>query len=186
MWPKNLLNIPYFCRVSNFKILKIGWFCKTKSKNVLVKKIDFPYKCLLITMASDKTWCFVKRNCKSGYHIQNVAKAWFVIREVRNDQPKIRIELWYEVHPTTWHITSLLACQPSLFLKYIICYNYTHTSKQKFPFVLEAKEGYLSIPTMSYSWMDIARLRNTKSQTKVVPSCKVTGFHITAPLSPTL
>ena len=63
----------------------------------------------------------------------------------------------------------------------MVVYNYTRTSKQKFPFVSEAKKGYLSTPTTSYSCMNIARLRHTKSLTKVVPSYEVAGFHITAP-----
>ena len=67
--------------------------------------------------------------------------------------------------------------------KYILVYKYSCTSKQKFPFMSEAKEGYLSTPMMSYSCMDIARLRHTKSLTKVVPSNEVAGFHITAPMS---
>ena len=76
---------------------------------------------------------------------------------------------------------SLSTCWLTLFFKYIIVYNYTRTSKQKFPFVSEAKEGYLST-AMSYSCMDVSRLHHTKSLTKVVPSYEVAGFHKTAPI----
>ena len=44
---------------------------------------------------------------------------------------------------------SLSTCIVVFFLNY-------STSKQKFPFVSEAKEGYLSTPPMSYSCMNIS------------------------------
>jgi hypothetical protein len=63
----------------------------------------------------------------------------------------------------------------------MIVYNFTSTSKQKIPFVSKAKEGYLSTPPLLYSYMNISRLRHTKSLTKVIPSYEVDGLHITAP-----
>ena len=69
----------------------------------------------------------------------------------------------------------------SALLKFKIVHIYTGTSKQKLPFVLEAKEGFLSTPPMSYSCMNISQLHHTKSLTKVVPSYEVPGLHITAP-----
>ena len=68
------------------------------------------------------------------------------------------------------------------FFKYIFVYHFTSTSIQKYPFVLEAKEGYLSNPPSSYSCMNILRLRHTKSLNKVILSYEVAGLHITAPI----
>jgi hypothetical protein len=51
--------------------------------------------------------------------------------------------------------------------KFINVNFYTSKSKQKFLFVLEAKEGYLSTPPMLYSCMNISLF---ESLTKVVPS----------------
>ena len=65
------------------------------------------------------------------------------------------IKLWSKVQSMSLYTTEPIDRFDCALFKYITVYNYTRTSKQKFPFVLEAKEGYLSTPTMSYSCMDI-------------------------------
>ena len=91
-------------------------------------------------------------------------------------------EQWSRVHPMIGHRAELFEILASTSLKYIIVYNYTSTSKQKFLFVSEAKEGYLSTPPMLYSCMNISQLRHTKSLTKV-QSYKVPGLHTTPPIN---
>ena len=70
-----------------------------------------------------------------------------------NIKQKKGIKLWSEVQSMCNYSTEPIDRLDCALFKYIIV---TRTSKQKFPFVLEAKEGYLSTPTMSYSCMDIS------------------------------
>jgi hypothetical protein len=113
--------------------------------------------------------------------LQKLISSYKTARSQRQTQ---EIELWTRVRHITYYTAKPFDVSIHTFFKYIIVYNYIRTSKQKFPFVSEAKEGYLSTQTMSYSCMDIARLCHTKSLTKVVPSYEVAGFHITAPFLP--
>ena len=81
----------------------------------------------------------------------------------------------------TWHTTEPINFCAMAIFTFIIVYSYTSISKQKFPFVSEAKEGYLSTPLMSCSCIHISPLHHTKSLTNVVPSYEVPGLHITPP-----
>jgi len=103
----------------------------------------------------------------------------FKMVTVINKKGTPNYDLESKPHPIT--LQSLSTCQLTLFFKYIIICNFTRTSKQQFPFMLEAKGGYLSTPPMLYSCMDNSPLHHTKSLAKVVPWYEVTGFHITAP-----
>ena len=104
-------------------------------------------------------------------------------RTATNRRQKVGTRQWTRIQLVSRHTAEHIDVLVNAFFKYIFVYNNTRTSKQKFLFMLEAKEGYLSTPTMSYSCMHIARLRHTKSLSKVVPSYEVAGFHITAPIS---
>jgi len=65
-------------------------------------------------------------------------------------------EPWSRVHPMTHHTAKLINQFDDALFKYLNVYTYASTSKQKFPFVSEAKEGYLSTPPLSYSCMNIS------------------------------
>ena len=132
---------------------------------------------------SDKRLCFVRQNLKNGYHIKKLQNLISSYETATNWWQKVGDELWTRLWPLTRYTAKPIDVLVCAFFNIKFFKNYTRTSKQKFPFMLEAKKGYLSTPTMSYSCMHIAQFRHTKSLTKVVPSYKVAGFHITAPLT---
>ena len=73
-----------------------------------------------------------------------------------NMKQKKGIILWSKVQSMCHYTTEPINIFDCALFKFITVYNYTRTSKQKFPFVSDAKEGYLATPTMSYSCMDIS------------------------------
>ena len=133
---------------------------------------DFVWRNMKFRQTKLQKWISHTKGCKSWFCHMKRQQIWCQ----KKDKPRCR------VHPIICCTTETVDMLVIAIFEYITVYNHTRTSKQKFPFVSEAKEGYLSIPTMSYSCMDISGLRHTKSLTKVVPSYKITGFHITAPI----
>ena len=105
---------------------------------------------------SDKMQCFVRQNSKNGYCLQKAAKAGFVIQN--GNKYDIIKGTWSlsRVHSMTPHTAETIDMLLRALLKYIIVYTAKSTPKQKFPFVLEAKEGYLSTPPTSCSCMHIS------------------------------
>ena len=88
---------------------------------------------------SDETCCFIRRNSKNGYHIQKAAKADFVIQNEGKQKQNKGMELWSKVQSLCHYTTEPINGLDHILFKHIIVYNYTRTSKQKFPFCVRSK-----------------------------------------------
>ena len=87
---------------------------------------------------------------QNGDHIHKAAKADYVIQRGIQIGTKNKIEACTIVCLIGKHTAERIDMFANTIFNFMSVYIYTSTSKQKFPFVSEAKEGYLSTPPMLY------------------------------------